>query len=82
MQPPITKDESDQAMMLLGVNANADQVASTVRQIRIVKPQQSVIIPSRKEVAMKRLNDIETELGRMTRLLTELRADILSLTIE
>lgn len=55
---------------------------TATQQIRIAKPQQSVIIPSHREAALKRLNDIETELGRMARLLTELRADILSLTIE
>lgn len=55
----------------------------TARQIKTVKQsQQSVIIPSRRDVALKRINDMQNELGRMQKLLDEVRADVLHLTTE
>jgi len=51
-------------------------------QIAIVKQPQSAIIPSRRETALKRINDMQAELGRMNKLLDEMRADMLHLTIE
>jgi hypothetical protein len=53
------------------------------RQIKVVKPsQQSAIIPSRRDVLLKRINDMETEIGRLGKLLAEVRADVLHLTTE
>lgn len=52
------------------------------RQIKIVKQSDSAIIPDRKAALMKRISDMETELGRMAKLLSEIRADALHLTVE
>lgn len=48
----------------------------------IPKGSQSAIIPNRRASALKRLSDIESELGRLTRLIVELRADVLHLTTD
>ena len=54
-----------------------------VSRIKVVKQsQQSAIIPSRREMALKRINDMQAELGRMNKLLDEMRADVLHLTTE
>jgi predicted transcriptional regulator len=54
-----------------------------VEQIKVVKPsQQSAIIPSRRDVLLKRINDMETEIGRLGKLLAEVRADVLHLTVK
>jgi hypothetical protein len=49
---------------------------------KIVKRPESVIIPSRRETLLKHIGDMESELGRMTKLLAEVRADVLHLTTE
>lgn len=51
-------------------------------QIKIVKQSDSAIIPDRKATLMKRMSDMETELGRMMKLLKEMRADALHLMVE
>jgi hypothetical protein len=52
------------------------------KQIRVVKPSQSDIIPNRCDTALKRVNDLHAEVGRMVKLIDELRADLLHLTIK
>jgi hypothetical protein len=60
-----------------------DLARLTTQQIKVVKPpQQSAIIPSRRAMLLKRIGDMENELGRMTKLLAEVRADVLHLTTE
>lgn len=54
----------------------------TLSQIRVVKRDDCANIPNRRASALKRLADIESELGRLTRLVVELRADVLHLTTE
>jgi hypothetical protein len=63
---------------------NAVSAASVLHkdQIKIVKQSDSVIIPDRKASLMKRISDMETELGRMMKLLNEMRADATHLTVE
>lgn len=51
-------------------------------QIKIVKQSDSAIIPDRKASLLKRISDMESELGRMQKLLNEMRADALHLTVE
>lgn len=56
---------------------------SMVRQIKVVKPsQECAILPSRKVQALQRIENMASELGRMQKLLDELRADLLHLTTE
>ena len=56
--------------------------AQAIQRIRVVKQSQSGIIPDRRAVALKRISDMKAELGRMVKLLDEMRADLLHLTIE
>jgi hypothetical protein len=55
-------------------------------EVRLVKsaalPEKSVIIPSRKDSLLKRMSDMESELGRMVKLLNEMRADATHLSVE
>lgn len=78
----VTQDEYEEASMLLGVNATAADMQTAIRQIRVQKADGRAILPSRRDTALKRLDDFESELGRLKRLATELRADILALTVE
>lgn len=53
------------------------------RQIKVVKPSQDhVILPSKRALVLKRINDMENEIGRLSRLARELRADVLELMVE
>lgn len=53
------------------------------RPVKIVaKASQGAIIPDRRAVALKRIDDMKSEIGRLSRLLDELRADLLHVTIE
>ena len=57
------------------------------RQITVIKniaqeSVDSVRIREHRVVALKRINDMQNELGRMTKLLDEMRADLLHLTVE
>jgi hypothetical protein len=52
------------------------------QEIKVVKQPQSAIIPSRRETVLKCIGDMQNELGRMQKLLDELRADVLHLTVE
>lgn len=51
-------------------------------QICVRKPDARGIVPLKREAVLKRINDMENEVGRLSRLLRDLRADILELTIE
>jgi hypothetical protein len=86
LQPPPTQEEGDAALMICGINASARDVEETVRVMRFVKVipkgSQSAIIPSRRDSALRRIEMIQTEMGRMQKLLDELRADVLHQTIE
>lgn len=54
-----------------------------IRQIKVVKQsQQSAIILNRRDSALRRIGLIQSELGRMQKLLDELRADVLHMTVE
>lgn len=57
-------------------------ILSKERQITIVKGDEECIIPDRRAALLKRLNDIENEAGRLIKLVRELRADVLHLTVE
>jgi hypothetical protein len=57
-------------------------LAATPPQIRVVKPNEQCIIPDRKASLLKRMADMESELGRMMKLLNEMRADATHLTVE
>jgi hypothetical protein len=63
-----------------------NQIASqtVVQTVKLVakESQTNAIILSQRERALKRINDMQAELGRMTRLLDEMRADLLHLTVE
>lgn len=53
------------------------------REIKVVKSdEQHAIVPDRKAQLLRRIELMETEMGRMIKLLNELRADVLHLTIE
>ena len=51
-------------------------------EIKILKADERGIIPSRRSQMLRRIELMETELGRMQKLLNELRADALHLTTE
>lgn len=69
--------DSDGSLRLLDVEDAARRA-----QIKIVKPQDHVIVPDRRLQLLRRIDLIETELGRMQKLVNELRADALHLTTE
>lgn len=50
--------------------------------IRLVKAKETSILPNRKEALLKGIDNMESELGRMTKLLREMRADVLHLSVE
>lgn len=58
------------------------KVSRETSEIKIAKPSQSDILPTRKVQFLRRIELMETELGRMQKLLNELRADALHLTTE
>jgi len=51
-------------------------------KIKIIKAKDACIIPNRKDALLKRMADMESELGRMVKLLNEMRADVLHLSVE
>jgi len=63
-----------------------DRIHSTrshlMPEIKIAKRSQSDILPSRKAQALHGIEQMASELGRMQKLLDELRADVLHLTVE
>ena len=65
-----------------GLILGTSSINASDRQIKIVKQQDSGILPNRKAQAMHRIEMMASELGRMQKLLDELRADVLHLTIE
>jgi hypothetical protein len=67
-----------------GVHCLTESAARVMeeRGIKIVKQPQSAIIPSRKAQALHRIEQMASELGRMQKLLDELRADVVHLTVE
>lgn len=52
------------------------------RTITLAKAPQTFILADRKVTLLKRMTDMESELGRMTKLLKEMRADVLHLSVE
>ena len=57
-------------------------VSRETSQIKIAKRSQSDILNSRKAQALHRIEQMASELGRMQKLLDELRADVVHLTVE
>ena len=55
---------------------------AAVRQIRVIKPDDHVIVPDRKQQLLRRIGNAQAEIGRLNKLLDEIRADVLHLTIE
>lgn len=55
---------------------------ATFREIKVVKPDERAIISDRKAQILQRIGAIQSEVGRMNKLLNELRADVLHLTTE
>jgi hypothetical protein len=53
-----------------------------LKGIRVIKSADCAIVPSRKAQALHRIEQMASEVGRMQKLLDELRADVLHLTIE
>jgi hypothetical protein len=56
--------------------------AATGREIRVVKPNESAIIPDHKAQLLRRIGNAQAEIGRLNKLLDEIRADVLHLTTE
>ena len=52
------------------------------KQIQLRKAKERVIIPSRREVVLKRIADMQAEIGRLNKLLDEMRADVLHLLVD
>ena len=48
----------------------------------IPKPSQSAIIPDRRAQLLRRIGNAQAEIGRLNKLLDEIRADVLHLTTE
>lgn len=56
---------------------------SRTRPVKVIaKASQGAIISTRKAAILKRIGDAQSEIGRLNRLLDELRTDVLNLTIE
>ena len=52
------------------------------KEIRVVKPNNNAILPDRKDVLLRRIGNAQSEIGRLNKLLDEIRADVLHLTTE
>lgn len=66
----------------LVIQGGAGTVKEVRRQIRVVKPNEQSILPDRKEDLMRRLDNVESALGRMLTVIREIRADVTHLTVE
>ena len=66
--------------MSMGI-CNEDKTAPSP-SIKIVKPVTRDAILRRKSDALRRIDNMASELGRMQKLLSELRADVLHITVE
>jgi len=65
------------------VIVGCDLTELPTQQIKVVKQSpQSAIIPNRRDAILKRIGDAQSELGRLNRLLDEIRAEVLHQTIE
>lgn len=51
-------------------------------QIKVVKPEDHAIISSRKSQLLRRIENAQSEVGRLNKLLDEIRADVLRLTVD
>lgn len=51
-------------------------------QIRVVKPNESAIIPDRRAQLLRRIDNAKSEVGRLDKLLDDIRADVLHLTTD
>lgn len=52
-------------------------------QVKVVKQSENhATLPTKRERALKRIHDMQNEVGRLNRLLDELRADVLELGVE
>jgi len=60
----------------------ASEPRRVLKQIRVIKSDDRAIIPTRKDSALRRVEMIQSEMGRIQKLIDELRADVLHLTIE
>ena len=60
---------------LLGVN-------NPVQQIHVVKPNNGAILADRRQQLLRRIGNAQSEIGRLNKLLDEIRADVLHLTTE
>lgn len=59
------------------------QSSGWLPQVKVVKPsRESAIIPDRRAALLKRIDDAQSEVGRISKLLNEIRADVLHLTTE
>lgn len=58
------------------------QLGVPSHQIRVVKPNESAIIPDHKQQLLRRIGNAQAEIGRLNKLLDEIRADVLHLTTE
>lgn len=59
------------------------ELSQHLTEIKVVKPDdQRAIIGARKAQLLQRIGTMQSEVGRMNKLLNELRADVLHLTIK
>lgn len=55
--------------------------APLLRDVKIIpKASQSAIIPDHKQQLLRRIGNAQAEIGRLNKLLDEIRADVLQLT--
>lgn len=52
------------------------------REVKILKAKDRVIIPSNHETVLKMFRDMETEMGRLAKLLNEARAEYLKVAVK
>lgn len=86
MTYPITKNEVEAAHALLGVGAAVSDIEQVVQQMRqqikIVKPVPVRVNSQRRDNLLRRIGNAQSEIGRLNKLLDEIRADVLHLTTE
>ena len=60
----------------------ADVAQEPFPQIKIVKPDPAALVSGRRDALLRRIGNAQSEIGRLNKLLDEIRADVLHLTVE
>jgi hypothetical protein len=82
LSPIYTDDEIKTASTLVGPNRTAASMQVAIQQIRVVKQPPMSVNSRRREELLRNIDYFEAQVGRLTKMARDIRAEVLLLTTE